>query len=218
MTARLAACLGLAGVLMVVLLSIIGGMYFPGYRHASQFISELGAIDAPHGKLISFAGFLPAGLLIASFSFLAWRILPRSPIASIAFLCLFFYAFGYIGAAFFPCEEACRPETPGVSQALHNLFGLAGYVLAAPMLLLFGLAARKWPKAGALPPVAFSACPVALLGMLLMSPDFEFVGLAQRALEGSVLVWVIVCCLYLLRSDYREQAYETNATTKGRLL
>jgi hypothetical protein len=201
MSARATAYLGLVGVLIVVLLTVVGGLYYPDYSHVSQFISELGALDAPHGSVVSFAGFLPAGLLITAFSYFAWRVLPRSALANIAFLSLFLYASGYIGAAFFPCEEACRPETPGLSQTLHNLFGLAGYLTAALMLLLFGLAARKWPKAGALPPIVFNASPVALIGMMLMSPDFEFVGLAQRALEGAVLVWVTACSLYLLRLD-----------------
>jgi hypothetical protein len=32
---------------------------------------------------------------------------------------------------------------------------------------------------------------------LFLSPDFKFVGIAQRILEGSVLLWIMACALYL---------------------
>lgn len=38
--------------LAVFLLTVFGGANFPNYSHASQFISQLGASDAPNARMI----------------------------------------------------------------------------------------------------------------------------------------------------------------------
>ena len=121
---------GILGPLTVVLLTVIGGANFPGYSHASDFISELGSTDASHGRLVSWAGFFPAGVFTSAFALLAWRTLPRSAAGTLGFFGLLFFAAGYLAAAFFPCEGDCRSAHPGFSQAMHNFFGLAGYLTA----------------------------------------------------------------------------------------
>jgi hypothetical protein len=115
---RLAVIAGILGPLTVVPLTVIGGANFPGYSHASDFISELGSTDAPHGRLVSWAGFFPAGIFT--------RPLPRSAAGTLGCLGLLFFPAGYLAAAFFPCEGDCRSAHPGFSQAMHNFFGLAG--------------------------------------------------------------------------------------------
>lgn len=187
------------GALAVVLLTVVGGAHFPNYSHASQFISELGADGAPNARLINLAGFLPAGLLIAAFAFFARQSLPRSGATTFGMVGLAFFALGYLVAAFFPCEGDCRPAEPTLSQAIHNLFGLAGYLFAPPSLFALAWQARRWRRATHLAALGFAASGFALLGLLFLSPDFRYVGVAQRILEGSVLLWIMVCALYLAR-------------------
>ncbi len=199
MTKKLALITGTLGPLAVVLLTIIGGVNFPNYSHASQFISELGATGAPNGRIISLAGFLPAGVLIIAFAFFAWRSLPRSGATTFGMIGLALFALGYLVAAFFPCEADCRSTEPTLSQAIHNLFGLAGYLAAPWSLFALGWQARRWTRATHLSVLGFIGGGLALLGVLFLSPDFRYVGVAQRILEGSVLAWIVVCALYLGR-------------------
>ena len=194
---KLALITGTLGPLAVVLLTVVGGAHFPNYSHASQFISELGADGAPNARLINLGGFLPAGILLISFAFFAWRSLPRSGVTTVGMVGLGFFALGYLVAAFFPCEGDCRPAEPTLAQAIHNLFGLTGYLFAPLSLFLLGWQARRWPRAKHLSIFAFIGAGFALLGLLFLSPDFRFVGVAQRVLEGSVLIWIIACALYL---------------------
>lgn len=203
MKKRLAFITGVLGPLTVILLTVIGGANFPNYSHAAQFISELGANGAPNGRLISLAGFLPAGVLIIAFAFFAWRSLPRSLATTFGLLGLVLFALGYLVAAFFPCEGDCRSTEPTLSQAIHNLFGLVGYLAAPLSLFLLGWHARRWTKATHLAVLGFIGSGLALLGLLFLSPDFRYVGVAQRILEGSVLGWIMACALYLgpLRSE-----------------
>lgn len=194
---RLAFLAGVLGPLAVVILTIVGGATFPGYSHASQFISALGSVDAPHGRLISLAGFLPAGLLIWGFVLFAWRALPAGTAKALGMGGVFLFALGYVVAAFFPCEGDCRPAHPGFSQVIHNLFGLAGYVTAPLSLWALAWAARRWPGAGHLSRLGVVSGVTALLGLLFLSPEFRYVGLAQRVLEGSVLAWIVACAFHL---------------------
>jgi len=197
MTNRIALITGMLGPLTVVLLTVVGGANFPNYSHASQFISELGADGAPNARFISLGGFLPAGILIIAFAFFARRSLPRSGATTFGMVGLALFALGYLVAAFFPCEGDCRPAEPTLSQAIHNLFGLAGYLIAPASLFALGWQARRWPRATHLAVLGFIGSGFALLGLLFLSPDFKYVGVAQRILEGSVLMWIMACALYL---------------------
>jgi hypothetical membrane protein len=197
MTHKLALITGTLGVLAVVLLTIVGGANFPNYNHASQFISELGADGAPNARFINLAGFLPAGIFITAFAFFARRSLPRSAATTFGMIGLALFALGYLVAVVFPCEPGCRPADPTLSQAIHNLFGLAGYLIAPPSLFALGWQAGRWPKARHLSVLGFLGAGFALLGLLFLSPDFKYVGVAQRVLEGSVLTWIMACALYL---------------------
>jgi hypothetical protein len=190
----------ISGALLILLVTVLGGANFPNYNHATQFISELGAFGAPNAGMINLAGFLPAGLLIIIFTFFAWRSLPYSQGTTLGMFGLALFALGYIAAAFFPCEPGCRPSEPSLSQALHNLLGLAGYFTAPISLFFLGSAAHKWPNGTSLSTIGFIGSGLSLLGLLGMLSEFNYVGLAQRILEASVLVWIVACALYINRA------------------
>lgn len=187
----------LLGAFWLLAMVVVGGFTFPGYDHLSQYISELGANGAPYGYEVSWYGFLPVGLLTIAFAVFAWLATSRSLLGTLGFIGVVLFAIGYVGATFFPCDYGCRPEEPSPSQAMHLLLGLAGYVFAPLTLLLLAFAARKWPNAGGVALTGFIAAPIALGAFLTMSPDSPLVGLSQRALEASVMGWVVICGLYL---------------------
>lgn len=193
----LAACFG---ALTVVLLTVIGGATFPGYNHASQFISELGARGAPHAQLVNFGGFLPAGVMVCAFAVLAWKALPRSAGTAIGMVGIALFGFGYLVAVFFPCDAGCRPAVPSSSQLIHNALGLAGYLSAPLTLAILGWQARSWPGGRLLSMLGFLGALTAFIGLLLLSPEFAYVGIAQRLLELSVLTWIVACGIYVNRN------------------
>lgn len=197
MTRRVALPLAVLSFVAVALPTLVAGAAFPGYSHVAQFISELGANGAPHGELMRFAGFLPAGLLLTAFAGVAYRTLPPSGKTTVACAGLAVYALGYVAAVFFPCDLGCRPVNPSVAQIIHNAAGLAGYLAAPVMMLLFGLGARSWPGGQWLAPLAFIAAAVTLIGLMSLSPKSPWVGLSQRMIEASVLTWVVCCGFYL---------------------
>lgn len=198
MNAKLAFATAVAGVAWLVAMVVLGGATFTGYDHVSQYISELGANGAPFGGYVSWLGFLPIGALICAFSYFAWRAAPSSLFATIGFIGVFLFSIGYVGSAFFPCDYGCRPDNPSFSQIMHELVGLAGYMLAPLTLLLLGVAALSWQKAMWLAVLGFIAAAGALIGLGgLLDADSPTVGLYQRVLECSMLAWVLACGIYL---------------------
>jgi hypothetical membrane protein len=197
MAARLAFMTGILAPLAILLMTVLGGAAFPGYSHLSQFISELGAREAPHGELISFGGFLPAGLLLCAFSFSAAWVLPRSAMTWLGLAGMAWYAMGYVASAFFRCDPGCRPAEPSLSQHVHNLVGVTGYFAGAVGLILLGTQARHWPGARHLSALGLGGGGVTLVAFLFLSPAFPYVGVAQRVMEACLLLWSVVCALYL---------------------
>lgn len=198
MNGKLAMITGVLGAAWLVAMVLVGGAAWDGYDHVAQYISELGATGAPHGWQVSWLGFLPIGLLTCAFALFAWMAAPRSVLSTLGFVGVFLFSIGYVGSAFFPCDFGCRPDTRSFSQVMHELVGLAGYLLAPLTLLLLGIAAWKWPGAMWLSILAFIAAAGALVGLGgLVDPNFEQVGLYQRVLEASMLSWIVACALYL---------------------
>ena len=188
----------LAG-LVVLTVVIVAGTATPGYSQAAQFISEFGARGAPYADQVNWFGFLPAGILVCAFAALAWLTLPRSAGTTFGLVGIALFGFGYVIAVFYPCDPGCRPAQASVSQTIHNVLGLAGYVTAAPCLVLLGWQARTWPQGANLARLAFVCAAAALVGFVLLLEPSPYAGAAQRLLEASVLLWVVACGTYVRR-------------------
>ncbi len=197
-----ASWLGLLGVLFFVAAAILGGLQFADYSHISQLISESYAIGTPYGLQLRYLGFLPSGLFIAAFAFYAASILPKSTFTKVGFAGLgVFYGIATIMVSLFPCDKGCNKELidPSLSQLIHNLTGLLTYVIVPPCLLILGITARKWANGKYVSYTALVCGLTAILFVGIFSSDLHsnVIGLYQRIIEGSILVWIVVCSFYL---------------------
>jgi hypothetical protein len=183
--------------LAIVFATLVAGALHPGYDHAAQFISELGARGAPAEALMRYGGFLPAGLALCLFAIAARAGLPRSAVVTLGLVGVFVFAIGYLAATAFPCDAGCRPEEPTPAQLLHNALGLAGYVVAPLFLAALGAGLRRWHRG--LSAFAFVAAACSLVGLLGLSPSSPHAGLGQRLLEAGVLGWALACGWILRR-------------------
>lgn len=201
-TVRSAALAGLVGPAWIALATLAAAAAEPGYRHRSQFVSELGARGAAHGELFSLGGLLPAGVLLVAFAVLAVRAVPAGAFSIVGFAGLAFYAAGYVVAAFFPCDPGCDLTDPSASQVVHAAIGGLGYPVGSVALVLLGVGARSWPGAG--PRLFVPGVAAGLLALIVtpfVVPGLPLVGLAQRVVELCVLGWIFACAIYLWRSE-----------------
>lgn len=199
MIQRIPLILASLGALFLLLLNLVAGALSPGYSHLSQYTSELGAMGAPHEMLVRFGGFLPVGAFLALFNIAATKRLPETKLVTWGQLGFSIFAMGYIAAVIFPCELGCPEESEGVSQSIHNLVRMAGYVVAPVFMTVLGIAAWKWPNRGSLPIIAFTCAVMALLGLISLNPESSYVGLSQRIIEASVWVWALTLGRYVSR-------------------
>lgn len=197
-----ASWFGLLGVLFFISATILGGLQFSEYSHISQLISESYAIGTPYGLQLRYVGFLPSGIFIAAFAYYATSVLPKSSLAKLGFAGLgVFYGIATIIVSLFPCDQGCDNELvdPSLSQVIHNLTGLLTYMIVPICLLILGIAARKWANGKYVSYLGIACGLTAILFVGVLSTDLhsKVVGLYQRIIEGSVLVWIVVCSFYL---------------------
>lgn len=201
-TRAIASICGLLGPFFFVVTSVVGGSLIEGYDPLSQFISETYALDTEHGVSLRFLGFLPSGLLITGFAWAAARCVPPSRSSRMVFLGVgIFYGLGTVVTCFFPCDAGCNKEfiAPSAAQVIHNISGLLTYLIVPPALLLGAVGARAWPRGERFSKIAIVLGAIAMLfaWLFLADPGSSLAGMFQRIAEGSILLWIIACALYL---------------------
>lgn len=187
---RLAFAALVAGLGILVAAVVWGGEVYPGYDHARQFISELGATGAVTGPRVNTWGFVPNGVLVTVFGLLAAWILRRSVLAVVACLLLAANGLGMAGAGVYPCDFECGRSDPSAAALLHDLFGGLGYLCAIVGVGLASLWARK-SDAPWLAPLGVVVLIVSVVGFYGLVAEVEWPGLFQRAMETALAVFML---------------------------
>jgi Protein of unknown function (DUF998) len=202
MTKSTVSNIGVAGVVLFVIAAISGAFLIPGYSQVSNFLSESYAIDTKHGIWLRLLGYVPSGILMLLFGFLAVKCLPKGKATSVALKGVgLFYGGGTILTGIFPCDAGCNKEmiNPSVAQFIHSISGLFSYVSVPFFLIILGFAAVKWKDAGNTGKAILLCGFVSLVFALLFFAQLNspYGGLIQRILEGSVLLAILLTALYL---------------------
>lgn len=202
---RLAFAAIVLGVGVLVVAVVWGGAVYPGYDHARQFMSELGAAGAVTGASVNTWGYIPNGVLVTAFSLLAAWVLRHSALAVVACLLLAGNGVGMTGAGVYPCDFECSRSDPSAAALLHDLFGGLGYLCA-----IFGVGlAALWAWQRSAPRLAMLGVVtliISLVGFYGVVAEVEYLGLFQRAMETALAVfmlalgWALVKGLRAVRS------------------
>lgn len=189
--------LGLSGVFLFVLATVLGGIFMKGYSIARQLISESYAHGTEYGLLLRWAGFIPSGICIAFFSFLAPLVLPKSNLLSIGFWIVgIFYGIGTIMVGLFPCDAGCNPEfiDPSISQIVHTVIGGLTYVMVPIGLMAIGLGSKSTIR------IVSLCCGVLVFFSVLLlfnDPMGPSIGIYQRVAESGTLGWLLFVSFYI---------------------
>jgi Protein of unknown function (DUF998) len=205
MTKSTVSNIGITGVALFVIAAICGAMLIPGYSQVSQFISESYAIDTKYGIYLRMLGYIPSGVLMLLFCFLAELHLPKSKKTSVALKGIgLFYGAGTILTSIFPCDSGCNNEMvdPSVAQLIHSISGLFTYITVPFFIIMLGFAAVKWKNSkntGKL--ILFCGFLSFVFAVLFFTQlNSPHGGLIQRLLEGSILLVLLVVAAYLKKS------------------
>jgi hypothetical membrane protein len=200
LSSRLLVLLPAASALWLAGSVLILGALRPGYSHAAQFMSELGASGTSLAWAMNFLGFIPAELFILGFVVLAARRVGRAPLALTGLGLTGLYAAALIVDALFPCDATCWPADPSLTHDIHIAAGALAYLAGLAAVGVLGLSV--WREGGRALGLAGPALALAGLGLLgAMDPDSPVVGLVQRALESVIFVGLIGYGAWLERRE-----------------
>lgn len=194
MTRAFAVILLLTGLVLPTVIGIVQ----PRYDPVSQYLSELGAVGAPHAALANYGGFLLTGLALLGVLAGLHRRLPAGVSARVGLALIALVSVSYIGAVFAPCEMGC-PADGSARQQVHNLLGLLGY--AGGLAGLFVLAASLISGARGAAAITLVVAILFTAGFLVMAtPDAHSVrGAAQRLADFSLFIWAAILAFRLPR-------------------
>lgn len=168
MNNKITSLIGILGVSLFVVSSIIGGFLIEDYNILSQYISESYAIDTEYGKILRTFGYIPSGILIALFCFLGVRYFQPSKLLKTGFYGIgIFYGLATVVVGIFPCDSGCNKEliNPSSSQLIHNFVGLLTYLFVPVFMILIGFGLKKTPnnKTFSLQSIAFGVISILLI-------------------------------------------------------
>ena len=202
MNNKITFLIGIVGVSLFVVSSILGGFLIENYNELSQYISESYAIDTEYGKILRIFGYIPSGILITLFCFLGVRYFQPSKLLKIGFYGIgMFYGLATVVVGIFPCDSGCNKELidPSSSQLIHNFVGLLTYLFVPVFMILIGLGLKKSSNNNtfSLQSIVFGAITVLFVYILVSNSNSEYIGLYQRMIESVFVIWIVFCAFVI---------------------
>lgn len=177
------------------------GAKLPDYTSAGNYLSELGAVDAPYASVTNGFGFLPVALTsVLLLLYIAVRRFDAVDARIGAVLLMIGLSSGYLIAVLFPCDFGC-PIAGSARQAVHNLAGLIQYPLGALGLIMMGAAMRRsGQRLGWL--CLLSGVAMAVGFVMMLVPDQSGLrGAWQRLGDYSAFLTIIALALGARKPD-----------------
>jgi hypothetical protein len=202
MNNKITFLIGILGVSLFVVSSILGGFLIENYNVLSQYISESYAIDTEYGKILRIFGYIPSGILITLFCFLGVRYFQPSKLLKIGFYGIgIFYGLATVVVGIFPCDSGCNKELidPSSSQLIHNFVGLLTYLFVPVFMILIGLGLKKSTNNNtfSLQSIVFGAISILFVYILVSNSNSEYIGLYQRIIESVFVIWIVFCAFVI---------------------
>lgn len=194
----------LAPLLRLGLIGVLGALH-PGYSQSRDFISELGAPDAPYADLMNFAGIAAVGAFLVLFTLPLRRSQPPGPLRTLGTLLLAISGIAFMAVGLLPCDQpGCAIELPSRSMQAHVLAGLIAMTTQSLAVLAFGLrlvagSGIRWYAAASL--VLGSIAVLALATLFGSGLRIPMPGLAQKTMQVSADLWVLLSAVLVLRSS-----------------
>jgi hypothetical membrane protein len=176
---------------------VIGGLFYPGYNHTSQFISELGATGSPYGNYVNYFGFMPTELFILAFVFICFFVIPKTKVNVSGLFFIGLYGVTFSIAAFFPCDYECSPIDPTRSHNIHMLSAFPGYLSGIISMFVISSGSSGWTNAKMFKTFSYVIGVLCIYAFVNLDPKLEFVGLVQRSLDLMIYLWFIYFAYHL---------------------
>ncbi len=193
---------GVAGPVLFALVVILCGALRPGYSHATEMISELGATGSSHASLMNFLGFIPSGLLLATFGASLTRVVPRTRLSLVAAILIAIFGLGIAAAGVYSCDPGCPQHYLSSEATLHALVSNTAFIAGILGTALWAYSFRGLAMWRPLWRYSAASSGVALVLLLILNATAEARsphGVWQRLGLASLYLWCAVASIRLFR-------------------
>jgi len=193
---RNGAMLGIVSPIVWIMLIILMGLLNPDYSHLTNFISDLGAIEAPN-PYVQRINFFQFGFSISLLAIAIFKGMERSSVAMLILQLII--GLGIFFSGVFP-GHSLDPESH--KSFLHNIVGLPAFICIILLPLIAGFKFRRMDNWKDLANYSMLMTPVLALMLFLMIredivEDNGYPGLYQRFFIGIWILWIIMVSIRL---------------------
>lgn len=177
---------------------------YPEYSHLNQALSELGAVDAPTHLISPLINNFPLGILFTLFGVSVLQTFRDSTPAKVTGVLIVVHGVMSIAAGFFSCDAECNPESPSISQVVHNLAGLIMFLSLVVASGIWIYLSKRLLASNKLAWFSLLCTLVAvgvLIPMVLAIQSGSGFGVYQRINYGASVVWVAGLACFLFRRN-----------------
>jgi hypothetical membrane protein len=183
-------------------LILLLGFLDPEYSHLRDYISELGARDAPLSVLMNFIGTVLVGVLLCVFSLALYRGSEPGSLATAGAALLASSGLAFIVVGLFPCDPGCSMAAPSATMRVHVVAGtlaMSAQTLAPIALGLRIVSGTGDRRHAAMSLVCGAVAIMALIVLLLgQGESLAFPGLVQKTYQIAADAWVLLSAIHLL--------------------
>jgi len=189
---RMLALGGVAGPGIFIAVTLVAASLRPDYSHLANLISELGATGTPYGAFMNYAGFVPAGLLIAAFGVALARALPRQRFATAAAVLVMVFGCGMVASGIFSCDAGCPQGASSLENRIHDTIAPMIFLCLIAGVILLGVHLRRSARRDHLGAYSLVTGACALLFMIALVSSLDtrtMSGLWQRLMLATLFLW-----------------------------
>ena len=193
---------GIIGPVLFAVVVLVCGALRPEYSHLQRFISELGAAGTPYAALMNYAGFVPAGLMLALFGVALAFVLPGGRLIGAAATLVTAFGLGIAASGMISCDIGCPQHEGSLENFVHNAIAPVSFLCLIAATAMFGIRFRSLPawRHLSLYSLLTSAGALCLLAVLGSSLDSRVLtGLWQRLMLAVLFIWCAVVGLKVFR-------------------
>ena len=183
---------GVAGPILFTVMTLICASLRSDYSHIHHFISELGATGTPNADLMNWAGFVPAGILIALFGVSLKQLIPKSFLSGLGSILVTVFGMGMVIVGYFSCDPGC-PGEGSFENNLHDQISGPVFLCAIAGILILGIAFKRlhsWKRFWLYSVVSALASIGFLVGLITSIESYTYTGLWQRLLLLTLFLWM----------------------------
>jgi hypothetical membrane protein len=199
---RILALGGIAGPVLFSVVVLVFGALRPGYSHLQHFISELGVPGTAYAALVNYAGFVPAGLVLAVFGVALVSALPGNRLIRLAAVLVTAFGLGIAASGVISCDLGCPQGEGSLENVVHNTIAPVSFTCLIAAMAILGVRFRRFHEWRHLSLFSLLASVTALCLLVVLASSLDsrvLTGLWQRLLLAVLFMWCAVVGLEAFR-------------------